>query len=315
MVAWELEVDVDVDEQFNYSGDPNPSLWEVIPSDPPFFHNGNVNGTELELDSDNDEGIQLVENPVYLGTFEFRAILSPHLTSGSNVPTFSLDDRDPAYGQFIEFNPLPSSSPNKILVKVNNGTLQSNFNMDIGLPGYDTMHTYKIVWNVNTVEIWVDGLLYKTFTFAPLRPCYMALKSQYVQTGKITKIDWIKVASTVAFTMDCPTFWDQDQPPRKRRIATQGRNWNRVHHEGADALTVILDGVIEDTTPRRIEERIALLRSWRKQGTPLTLVAPDDDYYDGLSKLEIESLVAPRQVGRLTSREVSLSLVRRDEDP
>ena len=107
------------------------------------------------------------------------------------------------------------------------------------------------------------------------------------------------------------TLWDRTRAPREKEIATQGRNWSRVHHEGAGPLTIPLSCVLKGTL-LAMEDAVRQMETWRTEGTLLTLTAPGETYYNGIAKLRIRLFSAAREVGKLTSRFVSMSLVQQD---
>ena len=123
---------------------------------------------------------------------------------------------------------------------------------------------------------------------------------------------WSLSDGTTTVQLDILVEWDQDQASRQRIVSTLGRDWDRVHHEGAGPLQVFITAYLKDT-PAQLETRVHQLRQWRKSGQSLTLGAPGATYYDGLSPLMITQLSASKVIGLLNHREVSLSLVRKEE--
>lgn len=125
---------------------------------------------------------------------------------------------------------------------------------------------------------------------------------------------WTLTDGSNNVVLDYPTIYDQGKTPRRVEVPVIGRNWNRLHHDGASALRVEVEAVLCDTTPSVLEDRVNRLRLWQAAGTRLTLSAPGEAYYNGLAQLTILGLAAPREIGRLTNRRVSLVLERMQED-
>jgi len=123
---------------------------------------------------------------------------------------------------------------------------------------------------------------------------------------------WRLTDGVTTITFDYMVSWDQAQPPIERRIACLGRNWERVHHDGAKALEVYLSAVLEGT-PAALEVQVAQLRIWMKLGTSLTIQAVGEAYYNGLTKMKLSSLRAPRMVAYLNHRDLQITLVRKEE--
>lgn len=125
--------------------------------------------------------------------------------------------------------------------------------------------------------------------------------------------NWSLTYSATTKNIHVPTEWDDNQPPRLRQIDTQGRSWSRVHYEGAGPFRITVTGVLEGTVSETTDI-VRTLKTWMKDGSIVTLNTNGDETdYDGTNYL-IENVDAPRTIGNLTHRWITLTLVRRDED-
>lgn len=125
---------------------------------------------------------------------------------------------------------------------------------------------------------------------------------------------WVLSDGSNSVNIDLLTEWDKGKSPRKRKISAQGRNWDRVHHDGAGPLTITITGVLVDTTPSALETRVNRLRTWMEAGTILSLTAtsPSEPGFTQ-SNLTLEVVEAPRRIAQLTHRWASLVLVKTEE--